>query len=903
MARSGGDGRLTDTTTTSGARPARFARVLALACALALASPAGATDDEGAPPPADGEESPPAGPLIVPPRLEEAVILPYPEDAPRGEGTVEVAVRLAINGLGEYVAAEIDQGAGEPFDGFALDAVRHLRFAPATVDGIPTAVTVVLPIRFVLPPEAPPPPPSGVLVGKIREAGSRRVLTEVLLTMTPAAPGQAPDRVIEVHPDRAGGFRFIDVPVGVWKVTITGHGVQSTSFTEEIEADLLRQVVYRVAPTETGSRTVIRVRRTPPTASERVVEGEWIRGAAGSSGGFLRVLESEAPVAPTPVLPTGLLPGAPLIRGVEGSDSVVLVDGIETPLLYHFGLLTTVVNGDLIDHVRLTPGGAGADRGDHVGGVVDVGMRPPRSDRFGGIVDISPIDATFLLETPIGKPVGVYAAVRRSYVDLYLGKLLPEDMPAEVTAMPVYTDLAAMVNVDPGKGHRAAVSLITSSDKMELSQVNASGTTPLAALEAAFTLVHGFWRSPPGGKWEGNASLAYEHIKSGYTAFPDLYLDTQEKRVVFAAGFGAQLAPVARLQGGLQVQRRMLTYGENFYSLPREDEPGLINPYATSADESYLEAPMTEVGIHAQAPLTPRKGLRIVPGVRLNHWSEATRWTADPRLAARWDPDRKWQLRSAAGVYHQVPSLEDLVQAGLQAQLLPEAAFQWTGGATFRPLPPVEIGLDLYVTSLWNLVVADASDYEQALHGSLTDLELEDGQPLSNSGVGRIAGAELSLRWRPLGRVDCLLAYTIAHSERRDHEDEAWRLFQYDRPHQLTVAGQVKAPHDWSFGLRFRLASGAPDTPITDVLYLADMGGYVPRWGLPYSQRLKPFHQLDWRVQKMFRLPAFVLLVYLDVENTYYARRDDVLIYNRDFSERLTFAMIPLFRLGLRAEF
>jgi len=829
-------------------------------------------------------------------------MLPYPADAPRGEGSVQVTVRLAIDGLGKFVAAEIEEGAGEPFDGFALEAVRHLTFSPATVDGIPTGVTVMLPVRFVLPPEEDPAPPSGVLVGKVKEAGSRRVLTEVLLTLTPAT-GDGAGAAIETRPDRQGGFRFIDIPAGVWKVTITGYGVQSASFTEEIEADLLRQVVYRVAPAETGSRTVIRVRRTPAAAAERVVEGEWIRGAAGSSGGFLRVLESEAAVAPTPVLPTGLLPGAPLIRGVEGADSTVLVDGIETPLLYHFGLLTTVVNGDLIDHVRLTPGGAGADRGDHVGGVVDVGLRPPRTDRFGGVVDVSPVDASFLLETPIGKHVGLYATIRRSYVDLYLGKLLPDDLPAEVTAMPVYTDLAAMVNVSPGKGHRVAVSLLTSSDKMEMSQTNMSGTTPLAALEAGFTLVHGFWRSPPGKRFEGNASIAYEHIKSSYHAFPDLFLDTQEKRVVGLVGLGARLAPVARLQLGLQVQRRMLIYGENFFALPREDEPGLINPYATSAAESYLEVPMTEVGIYAQAPLTPRQGLRIVPGLRVNHWSETTRWSADPRLAAQWDPDRRWRLRMATGVYHQVPSLEDLVQAGLNHQLVPEAAFQWTGGAAFRPLPPLELGLDLYVTSLWNLVVADATLYENALHGSLAQLDADSGQPLSNSGVGRVAGAELSVRWRPLGRVDLLVAYSLAHSERRDHTDEDWRLFQYDRPHQLTVAGQVKAPHDWSFGLRFRLTSGAPDTPITDVLYLADLGGYVPGWGLPYSRRLRPFHQLDWRVQKLFRLPAFLLLVYLDVENTYFARRDDVVIYNRDFSERLTFAMIPLFRLGLRAEF
>ena len=886
-----------------------------LACAIPLllsllCAPSGAQEA------AVGEpgEAPP--PVVIPPRIEEVLVLPYPADAPRGDGTVEVRIRLAIDEAGAYVAAAVDQGAGDPFDRMALDTVRHASFTPATVDGVPTAVTIVVPVRFVLPPPLPPPPDTGVLVGKVREAGSRRLLPGIQLTLAPlegAEPpaGDAPETVLT---DREGGFRFLDVPVGQWQVTLSGPGIQTAQFEEPVEEDLLRQVVYKVMPSHTGSRTVVRARRGPPSSAERIVEGQWIRGSAGSSGGFLRILESEAPVAPTPVLPTGLMPGAPMIRGMEGADSVVLVDGVETPLLYHFGLLTTVVAGDLIDHVRLDPSGSGVQYGDHIGGLVDVTLRPPRTDRFGGIVDISPIDAMVILETPFGRPASGFVSVRRSYVDLYLGKLLPDDMPTEVTAMPVYADVTGMINIEPGRGHRIAAKIIASTDKMSMTQVEGDEVAVTAALESGFTLIHGLWQTPPAEPVEGGLSVAYEAIKSSYSAFPDLYLDTREKRVDVRGTLDFVLSPKVRLETGVDYRHRVLEYEENFFALPREDEPGLINPYATSPDLERHESPMDEFGAFVALPMRPSASVKVTPGLRAQFWNPddarlaramdvpATRATLDPRIWTSLRVTPQWRFQGALGLYHQVPSLEDLVQAG-DSVLKPEAAVRGTGGATWSPIPALDLGLDVYAAGLWDLVVAHSGLYDEALMGSLAETQSEGAQLLTNEGVGFSAGAELTLRWHPNENVDCLVAYSVSRSMRRDTEDEAWRLFQFDRPHQLTLAGQVRLPHEWSFGLRFRLASGAPDTPIWDVVYLADIGGYVPRWGIPYSERLGPFHQLDWRVQKVFRAKSFVLMVYLDVENTYFAQRDDVLIYNRDFSERLTFAMIPLFRLGLRTEF
>ncbi len=883
-------------------RPLLFSAIVALAPLCAAAE---TTDDEEPP---EEIRAPQAPQTVVPPRLEEAVFLPYPDDAPTGEGSVEVVVRLAIGEDGTYLGAEVAQSAGDPFDQLALEAVQHLVFTPAMVNGAPAQVTISLPIRFVLAPPPPPTPPSGTIGGRVREAGTRKLLPQLELTLTPAVDPEAEEsgvligKPITATTDRAGGFRFLTVPEGDWTVTIRGPGITTATFPESMEAGLLRQVVYKVMPAETTARTVVRVRRSEKGTAERIVEGEWIRSSAGASGGFLRVLESEAPVSPTPVLPTGLFPGAPVIRGSEGADSLVLIDGIESPLLYHFGLLTTVVGEHTIDHLRLVPGGTGADQGDHIGAVIDVRLRPPRTDRFGGFIEFSPIDATVFVDSPIGKPLGFYASFRRSFVDLYLGKLLPEDMPAQVTAMPVYTDFTGMVDLHPGKGHRIAATIISSSDGMELMRDFNDTPSSLASISASFTHLHGFWESPTDGPAEGRLSVMYGGHQSRYAIYPDLFLDIREKRFDVNGSGGIQLSDKARLRFGFGLQQRELYYGENFFALPREDEPGLLNPYATSPSEDEISEQMYVGGGYITLPVEPNERWHVVPGVRLDRWSLAPAATVDPRITATWKTSDKVNLRGSLGLYHQLPSLEDLVQKGVGIELLPEASLQTTVGGDWRIIPAVQASVDVYLRNQWNLVVSDMDLYDELTQGTMPT-DVDAGRDLSNSGVGRAGGAEFSLRWKPVPQVDCLVAYTLSRSERRDHDDETWRLFQYDRPHQLTFAGQVKLPHEWSFGLRFRLASGSLDTPVRDSVYLADLGGYMPRWGIPYSERLRPYHQLDWRVQKTFRPRSFLMIIFLDVENTYYAQRDDVVIYNRSFSQRLSFAMVPLLRLGLRAEF
>ena len=81
----------------------------------------------------------------------------------------------------------------------------------------------------------------------------------------------------------------------------------------------------------------------------------------------------------------------------------VQFEGAPVYRLYHFGDLTSFVNSRMLERIDLYPGNFSARYGRKLGGIIDVGIRDPKTDRFHGMVDINVVDSQMLIETPIGK--------------------------------------------------------------------------------------------------------------------------------------------------------------------------------------------------------------------------------------------------------------------------------------------------------------------------------------------------------------------------------------------------------------------------------------------------------------------------------------------------------------------
>jgi len=174
----------------------------------------------------------------------------------------------------------------------------------------------------------------------------------------------------------------------------------------------------------------------------------------------------------------------------------------------------------------------------------------------------------------------------------------------------------------------------------------------------------------------------------------------------------------------------------------------------------------------------------------------------------------------------------------------------------------------------------------------------------NNEGMGHVYGLEFLLKHQPTERFFGWVSYTIMKSSRIDHPGEDARLFDYDQTHILTVVASALLGRGWEAGIRFRLVSGNPETPIIGSAYDSDSDIYFPVYGEANSARLPTFHQLDVRIDKNWKWKYLKLAVYIDVQNVYNQKNAEGHQYNYDHTQRQYFNGLPILpSFGIKLEY
>jgi len=136
------------------------------------------------------------------------------------------------------------------------------------------------------------------------------------------------------------------------------------------------------------------------------------------------------------------------------------------------------------------------------------------------------------------------------------------------------------------------------------------------------------------------------------------------------------------------------------------------------------------------------------------------------------------------------------------------------------------------------------------------------------------------------------LSYTLSRSERRQSSSAAYRLFDDDQTHTLSVVGMASYA-GFSLGARLRVASGMPRTPIVGA-YLDGQGDIDPVFGPQNSERLPIFCSLDLRIAKTFRAKGLAFTPYIEGINLTKRKNAEDYAYSGDFSQRAAVTGLPM---------
>jgi TonB family protein len=870
----------------------RVPRWLLVACAL-LAGSAGAYEGTGIQrEQADAGVPPPAPQLTKAPELLKFVEAVYPPEALARAEAAEVAFFIDIDETGKVTQAEVTRSAGPEFDAAAHDAVLQLEFSPAEVDGKPAPVRIEYVYHFV--PKPPPEPEPAAVVekpinfrGRVVQRGTRDPIANATVYL--------PEQGLTAETDADGRFELRGVTPGSIKVEISEPKHRKFLTTEEVrQGEVTELTAYLWKKVEGGFETVVVGAREKKEVSRRTLQKQELQSVPGTFGDPLRVLQNMPGMARAPYIS-----GALLVRGAQPQDTQVMIDGVPIPLLYHFAGGPSVINASFIDRIDFFPGAYGAKYGRALAGIVDVGTHAPEPKRLHGLVDIDLLDSGFYVESPLSaeKNYGTLAlAARRSYIDVLLPPILKAvSSPggASTVASPYYWDYQARYDLKLGKD-RFELLAFGSSDRLSISQTGSEETQPFSLdTHQAFHRLRVGWNRLTDSGWKLSLSPTVgvtpfnfrlgTLFKGGLTSHDLNVRGSAEKELVKGLSF----------ESGIDVNAAYYKLGFEFPQVARPEDTEPPPPIVVRKRVN-----VSTYAAYAEAVWSPMDHLKLVPGLRFEAYQlpGGTRPSLEPRLAARYELTDDVTAKAAVGLFRQAPQPGEIAPTFGNPELGLLRSRQTAGGIEWKLTQVLLLDLQGFYNWRDRLVVTSHDFVER--NGQ------QEPELYNNRGHGRAYGLELLLKHELTERFYGWVAYTLSRSVQYDEDAKIYAPVEFDQTHILTLVGSYKLVGGWELGMRFRLTTGRPETPITGGTFNADTGRYFPLEGVPGSARGVTFHQLDIRAEKLWTFESWRLSFYLDVQNIYNAANPEATLWDYRYRESAPLRGLPLLpTFGLKGDF
>ncbi|MEM6645207.1 MAG: TonB-dependent receptor plug domain-containing protein, partial [Bacteroidota bacterium] len=427
-----------------------------------------------------------------------------------------------------------------------------------------------------------------------------------------------------------GFFTVRNVEPGQYTFQVSFIGFQS--YEERVHLDrgetLLRGVVLEVDEQLLGELTV----EGTLSLSTRIVAGTQILGPAD----LMRIPSPEVSsdllnyLAGLPgVVSRGDRGGQLFIRGGEPTQNLVLLDGILLYQPFHIIGFYSAIPGDIVHHADVHAGGFGAEYGERLSSVLNIGTRAGNKQRFEGAVGVSPFMSSIRVEGPILQDrISALASVRQSLVEQVAGPAIGQDLPF------TFFDSFAKVHTWLDDTSQLSLSGVYAHDEGRVQQI-------------------------PGGKPQEEMAWTNGGVGARYVILHPYY-PVQGEAQIAHSWMDARLGPaVGPTRESAVTNTRFSTRG-TFYGTNADVEAG-FRMSATSynnqlggdfqnvlASEDYT----TQFGVYVQPEFRVGRAVAIRPGIALQYYEKKPFPTIEPRLRIVLG-DSVQQFTVAGGRYHQ----------------------------------------------------------------------------------------------------------------------------------------------------------------------------------------------------------------------------------------------------------
>lgn len=746
-------------------------------------------------------------------------------------------------------------------------------------------------------PEAPndllplTPPESLVGVqGLLLEKGTKIPLSNVNVFLLP--------QKLKAITDSQGQFQFDGVIAGDFTLVVNLTGYQKLERQERqtpADTNPLRTLYLEKISYNSFETTVVGDKKKRDGSQKTLTQKEFLN-MPGANGDPVKAVQN--------------LPGINRVQGfssqvvVQGSaakDTSYDVDGHRIPLVFHFGGLSSVVMPEALEQVDYLSAGFGAYYSRALGGIIslktDSQEKLPRKKK--GFFFIDSLKSGGMFESQLDEDSSILVGGRVSYIGFALGKALENNSNFNLTVAPEFSDLTVIHKKRFNERDQLKTVFIASQDTLGFLFKQPFDEDP--SVRGKFSNLTRFYRIIPqwNRKWDeerqSSLSLAYgsDVIE---TVFGTNYFNLQSHVLSVRGDWTQKLQPFWSTQVGFDNLYRSSKVKTKIPKI--SNEGGILNPIGSAETvDANIKGQLNDLGIFWKNDLT-YNSWTFVPGLRWDQFQGTKENLVTPRFEVKQKWSESLDLRTAWGQYVQEPEPQELSEDFGNPDIKAPHAEHFALGFDKDFREGASHGWQ------WNFTVFHRH-FSKLVTPSNT-LVTRDGvlslENYNNSGSGKAYGAETLFKYEGHDWSGWL-AYTYSRSTRVFPPKEE-TLFEFDQTHNLNFILTKPLSNHWVVAARLRYTTGSPYTPVVGGVLDSDSDVYMPIRGGFYSQRYRPFSQLDLRFDKKWISNEDIWSLYIDIQNVLNQKNTESIQYSYDYKEQGSVSGLPILpSIGLKGEF
>lgn len=611
--------------------------------------------------------------------------------------------------------------------------------------------------------------------------------------------------------------------------------------------------------------------------SLRTIGTSEIQRNAGGNRDISKVIQSLPGVGSTVSFRNDIL-----IRGGAPNENRFYLDDIEVPNINHFatqggsGGPVGMINVDFINEVDFYSGAFPSNRGNALSSVFQFRQREARKDRLGLTATWGASDLGLTVEGPSGKNSSFLFSVRRSYLQ-FLFKAL------KLPFLPTYNDYQYKHKFKLNDRNEINIVSLGSLDQFKLNlkdddtdyQQYLLANLPIQT-QWSYTLGTSYKHYGDKGFW----TVVLSRNMINFNAYKFKNNDENQTRLL---DYNSQESENKfRVEHTARYDNWKLNFGTNAEYARYYNKTYNVLPFGIVDFNSTLN--LFKYGAFGQLSRTLLDNrLTLSAGVRFDGNSYSSLMSNplkqfSPRFSASYQITDKITANFNTGIYYQLPTYTvmgyrdtDSKQLENKNRLEYVQNKQLVGGFAYNTASNSKISIEGFYKQYDQYPFLLRDSFSLANLGG--DFGVVGNEPAASIGKGRTYGAEFLAQQRLYKGFYGIVAYTLVWSEFTNQKNE-YIASSWDARHIVALTAGKKFKRNWELGMKWRLTGGTPFTPIdslssSSIISWNALQQARPDYSQLNTQRLRPYHQLDVRVDKKFFFKHWSLNVYLDVQNLY----------------------------------